>query len=148
MESSKCSLKHPYSLSIHSRCTPSEPGSLLVGGKSHNLSPARNRVAVLRSDGQKGKKKKKENRKLSALILQNCWAGCYGDDPGSTVCSPEPVVFNLLLPFWGRENPPASWASPCSSYVLRNCPRFPAFLANIPSKNVQDLPRFGLHEED
>lgn len=32
-----------HSLSIHSRCTPPELGSLLVGGKSHNLSPARNR---------------------------------------------------------------------------------------------------------
>lgn len=135
-----------HSLSIHSRCTPPELGSLLVGGKSHNFSPTRDRQSdnAEESDGWK----KKKPLKWKILILKHCWAVCYGDDPSSTICFPEPVVFNLLPSFCSRENPASSCISFCSSHVLRNCPRFLVFLANIPSKNAQDLPRFGLHEED
>ena len=130
-----------HSLSIHSRCTLLELGSLLVGGKSHNLSPARNRQGDTAEESD-GWKEKRKTRKRETLILQNCWVGCYGDDPSSTICSPEPVVFNLLPPFCWRENAPPSCMSPCSSHVLRNCPRFLVFEpTSIPRmlKTFQDL---------
>lgn len=68
--------KTALSLSISSRCTPPELGSLLVRGESDScLQPGTDRVAMLESDGRKGQtgKPKTWSSHLAELLGWLLW---------------------------------------------------------------------------
>lgn len=134
---------HPSS--THSRCTLLEPGSLLVGGEKSQLVSRQEQTGVTvrkRVMGEKRKEKPKtRNSNLAELLGWLLWWRPQLHNLFSWTCCLQFAAF-LLSERERGENSPPSCMSPCSSHVLRNCPRFLVFEpTSIPRmlKTFQDL---------